>query len=113
MNAPPYPPGSVIHSHIGSNVWRTCNVVGGDVLFIHAEVVMRDVEQACAGRESGRLPVFGAGRRRAQVADDFARHGPLFFDVLQQAGFQIDTAAGGDGAQWLADNTSPLARSIT
>ena len=57
---------------------------------------MRNVDQPGSWRERRRLPVLCAGRRRTQVAHDFARHRLLFRHVLQKAGLEIHAAAGSD-----------------
>src|SRR4051812_40978310 len=93
--------GSVIHPHIRSDVRSAGNVVRRKVFFVHAEMVVRDIEKTGSRRERGRLPVFCARRCRTKIPYHLAGDRTLFFYVLQQPALQIDATAGCDWRKWI------------
>ena len=63
VNSPRLPPGPGSCCTFGADVRRAGDVVRLDALAVHAQVLVRDVEQPGPRREGRRLPVLGARRR--------------------------------------------------
>src|SRR5206468_9817227 len=85
-----------LEAHFGPDIGGAGDVVRLAVLDVHAEIGMRDVEQAGFRREGGRVPVLGARSRRADVTHHLAHLRAFFADVLQAPGLQIDAGGGRD-----------------
>src|SRR5205823_5696262 len=78
------PAGARIHLGIRAEERSAFDVVGLERFHLLAEVVLRNVKQARLGRERGWLPVFAAGRRRADVADGLLDRRSLVGDVARK-----------------------------
>ena len=59
-----------LHLHVGAHIRRAGDVVRLKALPVHAQIVVRDVKKPGAARIGGGIPVFRAGRSRADVAYD-------------------------------------------
>ncbi len=88
--------GAGVHPDVGADERRAGDVVRLHPLEVHAQVVVRHVEQPGARREGGRLPVLGARRRRADLADGLAGAGRLRRHVAHAPRLQVDAGGGGD-----------------
>src|SRR5207302_2855383 len=87
-------PGAGVHPHDRADVRRAGDIARVHRLEVHAEVLVRDVEEAGAWRPRRRLPVLGAGRGGAYVAHDLAEH-RRFFSVDGEAARREIHAPGG------------------
>ena len=86
--------GPGIHVDGGADIGRAGDIAHLRRLPIHAEMLMRDVDQLRARRPGGGLPVLGAGGRRADILDIAAEGRRLVRIGDHPARLQIDALGG-------------------
>src|SRR5204863_7300999 len=84
------------HLHVRADVRRPFDVVDLRAFFLHAAVLLRDVQPSCARRERRRLPVLRARRSRTDVAGEFVRARRFRGIVDEASRLQIDALRAGD-----------------
>src|ERR1700748_2257766 len=61
--------GSRIHSHVFPNERRSSYVIRLNSLRLKAQIIVRQVDEACPGRKCGWLPIFSTRRGGTDIAD--------------------------------------------
>src|SRR4051794_20956775 len=79
-----------IHVDRSADEWRTCDIADLARLKMHAEMLVRHVEQFGPRRPGGGLPVLCAGGGRTDVIDGLADDRRLLAIRDDLAGFQVN-----------------------
>src|SRR4029078_6046649 len=90
-----------VHLYVRANVGRSGDVIRLETFLVHAQVLMRDVDEARAWRVRRRLPILRARRGGTTVARDLRHTCRFLGHVLKSSSLEVDAAGRVDEAERL------------